>query len=321
MFPPRAAFFVAAAIVVVGLDISVIAGGVALHRWGLFPVGYLVGAGFGLTLSLVVAVAVGRAHFRLVAASAAQIQALEFDLATARRERETDRLAQARREHDRSAALLSIEAVIKLLDGESSVVDPATRHRLVLATTEELRRLRPSDTEAEGAVKPVDLRELVEPVVAVANAAGAHVCLEMRRGLSVCVTRDVICDVTRNLISNAMHHGGNRNIVVAGRRCSYDFVELSVSDEGGGVHPTHRFDLFEPGAGSGGPGRSGLGLHSARSLLRSCGGDLTLDRSYRGGARFVATIPIGAIRGGPDPHRGRSNPVGEPVMTRAAGAT
>ena len=85
--------------------------------------------------------------------------------------------------------------------------------------------------------------------------------------------------------------------MVAARRLDYGFVELSVSDTGSGIRPARRFDLFEPGRTSGGGESSGLGLTSARSLLREMGGDLMLDRSYVGGARFVARIPIdGAVR-------------------------
>ena len=37
---------------------------------------------------------------------------------------------------------------------------------------------------------------------------------------------------------------------------------------------------------------SGIGLPLARSIARKLGGDIELDTTYTGGARFVMTLPI-----------------------------
>ena len=84
-------------------------------------------------------------------------------------------------------------------------------------------------------------------------------------------------------------------MVIEARRVDYEFIELTVTDTGPGVRSARRFDLFEAGRTSGGPDNSGLGLNSARSLLREMGGDLQLDRTHTGGARFIAKIPAAAI--------------------------
>ena len=186
---------------------------------------------------------------------------------------------------------MSIEAVIQLLVS-SEAIDPAARRRLCDAATDELRRLRGTTLDSTES----DLRELVSPVVALASAAGAKVTMRIRPGLEV-YAGPALVDIVRNLISNAVRHGGNTDVTIEARRRDYEFVELTVSYKGPGIASARRFDLFEPGSSSGGVESSGLGLHSARTLLREMGGDLQLDRSYVGGARFAALIPAsGTVR-------------------------
>lgn len=220
-----------------------------------------------------------------------RLLAAELEAAQGASRLEADRLFNSRKAHDQKAALLSIEAVIKLLES-SEAIDPAARQRLCDAATDELRRLRGNAADSVES----DLRELVQPVVALSNAAGANVTMKIRPGLTVNAGPELI-DIVRNLISNAVRHGGDADVTIEARRLDYEFVELSVTDSGPGIRSSRRFDLFEAGSTSGGEESSGLGLHSARSLLRDMGGDLQLDRSHVGGARFTARIPaFGAVK-------------------------
>ena len=206
---------------------------------------------------------------------------------------QAERLRTSMRNHDQNAALLAVEAVINLLES-SDGMDPASRRRLCAAATSELRRLQGTQTRSQ----EIELRSVVEPVVELARVAGASVTCSIRGGLAV-DTGSGLTDVIRNLVSNAVFHGGNSEVVLAARRVDYEFIELTVTDNGPGVRSARRFDLFEAGRSSGGPGNSGLGLNSARSLLREMGGDLQLDRTHTNGARFVARIPAAMI-GPPD---------------------
>ena len=241
--------------------------------------------GAGLASALVLLVGLGFDLQRVAETRSGRLVAAELEASQSAERLEAERLLTSRRDHDQKAALLSIEAVIKLLES-SEAIDPAARRRLCDAATEELRRLRgnsPHNVET-------DLRELVEPVVALANASGAKVSMKVRPGLVVTGGPELV-DVIRNLISNAVRHGGNADVTIEARRLDHEFVELCVSDAGRGIRSDRRFDLFEPGRTSGGEESSGLGLHSARSVLRDIGGDLVLDRGFAGGARFVARIP------------------------------
>lgn len=70
------------------------------------------------------------------------------------------------------------------------------------------------------------------------------------------------------------------------------YVYYTVEDTGIGIPPEEAEHIFEEFVqldeyydGT------GIGLTVARSLTRKLGGDLTLDTSYKGGARFVMTLP------------------------------
>ena len=66
---------------------------------------------------------------------------------------------------------------------------------------------------------------------------------------------------------------------------------LEVSDNGPGLAPRSRENLFRPFAGSGRPGGSGLGLAIARELMRAHGGDLLLIESTGEGTLFRLELP------------------------------
>jgi len=94
------------------------------------------------------------------------------------------------------------------------------------------------------------------------------------------------------VIGNAVHH--------ARRRVTLDVVEhndrvdLLISDDGPGVEPSVRDNLFDPGV-SAREGGAGLGLGIARRVVRSLGGEITLDDPVATGpdlgARFRISLP------------------------------
>ena len=73
-------------------------------------------------------------------------------------------------------------------------------------------------------------------------------------------------------------------------------VRLWVRDTGPGVPPEEAeriFDRFARGSTTGGVPGSGLGLAIVRAIAQGHGGDVVVERSDGGGARFVMTWPLG----------------------------
>ena len=71
-------------------------------------------------------------------------------------------------------------------------------------------------------------------------------------------------------------------------------VILEICDDGPGLPARARENLFLPFRGSVRAGGTGLGLATARELMRNHGGDLVLVESSDNGALFRATLPVDA---------------------------
>ena len=97
-----------------------------------------------------------------------------------------------------------------------------------------------------------------------------------------------------NLVANAQRYGDNV-IVAAGRE--QRFVTINVDDDGPGIAPEHRENVFRPflrldEARNQDEGGSGLGLAIARDIARAHGGDIVLSTSPIGGLRASIRIPV-----------------------------
>lgn len=102
-----------------------------------------------------------------------------------------------------------------------------------------------------------------------------------------------LCQVLINLLKNAQKFTEKGRITIDR---SYDPIlerlTISVSDTGIGIPASqaekifdrfHKIDNSAPGCG--------LGLYICRLIVQLMGGEIKLDTGYRGGSRFVFTIP------------------------------
>ena len=75
------------------------------------------------------------------------------------------------------------------------------------------------------------------------------------------------------------------------------WVRIEVDDDGPGIPPAERADVFKPfyrldHARNQDEGNTGLGLAIARDIAKSHGGDITLGESSMGGLRAVISVPL-----------------------------
>ena len=97
--------------------------------------------------------------------------------------------------------------------------------------------------------------------------------------------------ILRNLVSNALRHGGDTVTVAVGK--VGDRIEVRVRDTGEAIPAAdieRIFKPFEKGSRSGHPHSIGLGLAVARRLARLMDGDLTY-RFEDGWSSFVLSVP------------------------------
>ena len=102
-----------------------------------------------------------------------------------------------------------------------------------------------------------------------------------------------IQQVLLNLIINARDAmDGKGSIIVASReRLSARRVELEVADEGCGITPEARGQIFEPFFSTKGDRGNGLGLAAVRSIVDNHEGHIEVESSPGQGARFCIHLP------------------------------
>lgn len=110
------------------------------------------------------------------------------------------------------------------------------------------------------------------------------------------VDREAVTRILTNLLTNAVRYsppGATITVEVTPHR---DHLTLSVEDQGPGIPPDERHQVFErffrgaTALASGTPG-TGIGLAVVHELALQSGGDVTVSDGRRGGARFTVTLP------------------------------
>ena len=123
---------------------------------------------------------------------------------------------------------------------------------------------------------------------------GVPVAVHAKGDLNVTVRPMAIKRCIANLVGNAQRYG--RRVEISAAR-EGRFVTIQVDDDGPGIEPESREDVFRPflrldEARNQDQGGSGLGLSIARDIARSHGGDVQLGDSPLGGLRAGLRIPV-----------------------------
>jgi signal transduction histidine kinase len=137
-----------------------------------------------------------------------------------------------------------------------------------------------------------DLNDLVADVGAalpgqVNGREALHSALAGR--FEIVADRQQLHRVLANLGQNAIEAGAT--LVEISARHEGDGIVIEVADNGPGLAPRTREQLFQAFVGSSRPGGTGLGLAIARELMRAHGGDIRLERSTGEGTCFRLTLP------------------------------
>jgi signal transduction histidine kinase len=98
-----------------------------------------------------------------------------------------------------------------------------------------------------------------------------------------------------NVIDNAVRHA--RSTVALSVTAARDDAVVAVSDDGPGIPPDRRAEVFErfarlDGARARDGGGTGLGLAIARDVVVAHGGTIMVDPDHHPGARLVITLPL-----------------------------
>ena len=202
--------------------------------------------------------------------------------------------------HELRTPLSRLKLALELLrdqEAKSGLAEDIGEMESIIATLLEAERL--NDRHVALHRSDIDLRCLIAGLVAdFFPHDDARIEVNVESSVSkVRVDGPRIVLLLKNLLSNAVRHTGDARSIIRVDVTSFGgTVEIAVSDRGPGIPQEQAEHLFEP-FWRGDPSRtrntggSGLGLYLARLVAEAHGGTLTLDASYRDGARLCLQLP------------------------------
>ena len=193
--------------------------------------------------------------------------------------------------HDLRTPLTRMKLQLAMLKGQDAAPLTADVAEMEKMLNEYLSFARGEGTEA---VAQTHLNDLLAEVVDGARRQGAQIALEAGPDIVVAARPNALKRCLTNVVTNAIAHG-TRVLVQAARRG--DRIEIVVDDDGPGIPPDKREEVFRPfyrieGSRSRETGGTGLGLTIARDVIHGHGGDITLDDSPWGGLRARLSLPV-----------------------------
>jgi two-component system NtrC family sensor kinase len=160
---------------------------------------------------------------------------------------------------------------------------------------------RPEAPAEIGAGAHADVRAVADDVVALVRPQrffrSVDVETDIPAALEVALPAPRLTQVLLNVLLNAgaavaAHRGRGRVVIRARSSGDPARVRIEIEDDGPGVDATIRDRLFEPFVTTKDVGEgTGLGLAVCRGLVESAGGEIDVDPSYEGGARFYVVLP------------------------------
>ena len=142
--------------------------------------------------------------------------------------------------------------------------------------------------------QPIDLARLLREVTNDARHSGRRIVLRAEEPLTVTLRPNAFKRSLTNLVQNACRYG--KSVEVAAR-LAHGQLEVTIDDDGPGIPPEKRADVFKPFfrlEASRNPmtGGVGLGLTIARDIVLGHGGELVLGDAPQGGLRATVLIPV-----------------------------
>jgi signal transduction histidine kinase len=241
-----------------------------------------------------------------VATALAQAELFEQQQMTLERLEDLNRLREeivAQVSHELRTPLTSTLGFLRTLERSDLDLDEEERRGLLAIARAEAERLallvndllhlaRLDRGAIELSVETVQLKPLVQQAANVlALPEGREVRIEIDDAVVARGDESRLIQVFSNLLTNAIRHGSGRVTVSAEE--SADEVVVVVSDEGPGIPPERRGELFIPFARWGTSHEStGLGLAIAHGIVQAHGGTLSYQAPVAGRSHgFVVTLP------------------------------
>jgi signal transduction histidine kinase len=186
--------------------------------------------------------------------------------------------------HELKTPITAIAGAAELLQDGVDSMSPQQRRRFLANIADDTRRMEALvsrllhlarvQSDPEPAVS-VDVSAFLRDLIA---GYREEIGLDLEAGLPPLeIAPSPLETAVRNLIENALRHGGGKQVAVKARRRG-DRVEIAVRDAGPGISAANRARVFDRFfTTSRDPGGTGLGLSIVRAVAEARGGSIEFD--------------------------------------------
>ena len=193
-----------------------------------------------------------------------------------------------------------LDGVYALDQEEISTLYDETHH--MIALVKELRQITEAETDQLALqLEPTDLNMIVEETVALFELLAADNGVELRQvvyeGLPpVMVDQKRLRQVMGNLLSNALAHTAEGDVITIQSQSKEEMAQIIVSDTGEGLAPEELEQIFDRFYRTDNTRRSdtdgaGLGLAIVKALVEAHGGMVTAVSQPHKGTKFTISLP------------------------------
>ena len=194
--------------------------------------------------------------------------------------------------HDLRTPLTRMKLQLAMMDGMDGVEDLS----LDVAEMERMIEGYLAFARGEGSERPEtgDLADLLTDVVGGFARQGKSITFAAPDPIPLVFRPNVMRRAIGNIIGNAVRYGTN---VTVAARTTGSTVEIVIDDDGPGIAPSLREEVFKPfrrleESRNQETGGVGLGLSIAQDVIRGHGGDISLGDSPQGGLRVTIRLPL-----------------------------
>jgi two-component system NtrC family sensor kinase len=148
-------------------------------------------------------------------------------------------------------------------------------------------------------VETIYINELVQEVLGFLEKEAFHrdikVTLNLAQDIApIAHDRGQLQQVFLNIINNAfeaVEDGGNITISTKENEKEPGIVEVTIADDGRGIHPDDLKHIFDPFYSRGKEQGTGLGLSISYGIVAKCGGDIKVESEIEKGSTFTVVLP------------------------------
>jgi two-component system NtrC family sensor kinase len=148
-------------------------------------------------------------------------------------------------------------------------------------------------------IETIHLNELLQEVLGFLEKEAFHRDIKVNFNLApnlipIAHDRGQLQQVFLNIINNAFEavaDGGSITITTKENETDPSTVEVTIADDGRGIHPDDLKHVFDPFYSRGKEQGTGLGLSISYGIVAKCGGDIRVESKVGKGSTFTVVLP------------------------------